>query len=496
MPLLLLHTEPGNALQAEVEIDRVLGDERKPKCASCEARGAFVNEPVSPASKSSDTNSNCNGTSRSGSDSLPQGTRNHHSSSITIDSLLTTPPSVEECKRQRPLVDWHGYFDTRYVSAGGRHGALLRHFRYMMVPWIEAGDCLSRFGVDVMYFAQEHPFIQDVIIELAADQTNLMHHNRDAADRLKDKARIHALDGPARRVADSLLGITDYLRSGPLRWRSCLMYEMGLLSSELAVLSVEEPLQSLCKLHSRFDLASSILLRQHPLTPRSFYSPQGFPPAWDLECPRATYLWSLYHLTITLHFLHGPAQPFTQPLLQDSPHQTLSQFPSAPNSSAQWLAIWQSCQTWRDKRPLPMRPILDIGNIEAGQIDTRADASFPIQLYTNALAIQANINYHMCSLLLLTTKPRLLKLPGHQLFATSQSWHVQTIAGIACTNEFPEQWDPILIAALLFVSGDMTHPSQQNAMRVCFRKIRTATGIALDREVSELESLWAVGRLG
>jgi hypothetical protein len=141
-----------------------------------------------------------------------------------------------------------------------------------------------------------------------------------------------------------------------------------------------------------------------------------------------------------------------------------------------------------------MQPILDIGNIEAGRIDTRADASFPIQLYTNALGMQANIAYHMSSLLLLMGKPRLLKLSGYPLSTTSQSWHVQTIAGIASTNDFAEQWDPITIAALLFTARDMTHPSQQNALRVCFQKIRAGTGIRLDQELSELQALWNVGR--
>lgn len=141
-----------------------------------------------------------------------------------------------------------------------------------------------------------------------------------------------------------------------------------------------------------------------------------------------------------------------------------------------------------------MRPILDIGNIEAGQIDTRADASFPIQLYTNALAIQANVMYHITSLLLLVKKPRLLKLSGYQLYSTSQSWHVQNIAGIACTNDFAEQWDPILIATLLYIARDMTHPSQQNALRTCFQKVKASTGLKLDQELAELQSQWNVGR--
>ncbi|KAG8411666.1 hypothetical protein J3459_016330 [Metarhizium acridum] len=506
-------------------------DERKPRCTSCEARGVtcaypdlqfipksaagdvesgrlrnssyarikFVNEPICPVSKS-DTGSNSGGGGRDirrHSDPQQLGIRDSRPSSITIDSLLTTTtPFIEDRRRGFPLVDWDGYFNTKNVSAGRKKLALLRHFRYNTVPWMEAGDFLSTFGTDIMHLAQEHPPIQSVIVELSANQVALIRQQGDAEDRQKEKTRMQALEGPAKRIADSLSSITEYLRSGPSQWRSHAAHEMGLLSPDSTALSIEEPLRSLCKLHSRFDLASSIILRQRPRTPRSFYSPQGFPPAWDPECPSATYMWSMHHLTITLHLLHDASLPFPQPLLQGSPHQ-LPQPPSAcPGTWAKWLAVWKSCQTWRERRPLTMRPTLDIGSIEAGQMDARADASLPMQLYTHALAVQANAAYHLCSLLLLAGKPRLLKPSGHPPSAASQGWHVQALAGIACTNDFAEQWDPVLVAALLLVARDLTHAAQQDAVRACFRKMTAATGIGLDDEVRELESLWRAGRLG
>ncbi|KID61835.1 Fungal transcriptional regulatory protein, partial [Metarhizium hybridum] len=452
---------------------------------------AFVNEPLSPVSEPSNTDNNGGGFGRH-SDSQQLDVRGSRPSSITIDSLLTTAPFTEDRKRDLPLVDWDGYFATKHVSAGRKHLALLRHFRYTTVPWMEAGDLSSTFGTDIMRLAQEHPPIQSVILDLSANQVALIRQQRDAADGQTQKTRMRALEGPARRIADSLSGITEYLQSGPSQWRSRAAREMGLVGPDTTALSIEEPLRTLCKLHSRFDLASSIILRQRPLTPKSFYSPQGFPPAWNPECPGAAYLWSMHHLTVALHLVHDASLPLPQPLLQDS----MCTPPHSSTWAAKWLAVWTSCQAWRDRRPATMRPALDMGSLEA-EAEASASASLPVQLYTHALAMQANAAYHLCSLLLLAGKPRLLhrRLPGLAA-ASSRGWHVRTLAGMACANDLAEQWDPVLVAGLLLAAREVTHPAQQDAVRACVRRMRAATGIGVgvEGEVAELEALWGAGR--
>ncbi|KAK2595015.1 hypothetical protein QQS21_007269 [Conoideocrella luteorostrata] len=459
----------------------------------------FVNEPLSPVSKSGDKSS------QSGSPALPatqldvRGGGNAYpgsSSSITIDSLLTTTLLNEPRKKERPLVDWDGYFDTDSVSEGRRHAALLRHFRYKMVPWMEAGNPASQFGVDVMFLAQENPEIQAVIIEIASERLGLLRETKESGGpRRRSEMRRHSLQEPVKVLTDSLLATSAYLHCGPLKWRDSASPELQELNSDMSASDIDEPLQTLCKLHSRFDLASSLLLRRAPLTSSSFYAPGANPVAWDTESPTASHNWSLYHLTICLHFIHDPTQSFAHQLLQTSSRNAGPPLSSYPQVSAKWMALWESCQIWRGRRPLPMRPIVDIGNIEAGQIDTQADASFPIQVYTNALAIQSNILYHITSLLLLLNKPRLLKLTGYQASHVSQSWHAQSIAGIACTNDFAEQWDPILVAALLLIARDLTHASQQSALMTCLQKVTAGTGLRLEREVEELQEHWRTGRL-
>jgi hypothetical protein len=110
------------------------------------------------------------------------------------------------------------------------------------------------------------------------------------------------------------------------------------------------------------------------------------------------------------------------------------------------------------------------------------------------MALVANAVYHIISLILLTHKPRLLKsLPGPRS-VTSYIWHAQSIAGIAASNDSPEQWDPILVAGLLTIAREMTHESQQTVILERLAKITATTGIKLDRETEALQAAWNLAR--
>lgn len=144
-----------------------------------------------------------------------------------------------------------------------------------------------------------------------------------------------------------------------------------------------------------------------------------------------------------------------------------------------------------------MQPILDVRSIEASKLDPSHSSSFPIQIYTNVAALQANVVYHLSSILLLARKPRLLKLTStEQQFVTSQGWHAQQIAGAAMSNEFAEQWDPIFIVALLHIAKSMTHPAQQQALVSRFHRIAASTGIPMDEDIDRLQAEWDAVRSG
>ena len=182
-------------------------------------------------------------------------------------------------------------------------------------------------------------------------------------------------------------------------------------------------------------------------------------------------------------------------MARNSPAE-LAGFPSLYQSRllSEWTFLWTDCQKWYSERPTDAQQIVDIRGSEADQIDPGHDSSFPILIYTTPMALAANAVYHTISLLLLTHKPRLLKsLPGPRCF-TSHIWHAQSIAGIATSNDSPDQWDPILVSSLLLIAREMTHEAQQMTLLERLRNISTTTGINLEHEVEKLQSVWNVAR--
>lgn len=225
-------------------------------------------------------------------------------------------------------------------------------------------------------------------------------------------------------------------------------------------------------------MAASISTSTAPATGLSFYLIQQ-PPSFEVKnTSLLTYNWILHHLTACLHYAFEPS--------------STSLSGRAPSD---WHDLWSQVQSWYDSRPVEMQSLVDIGSIERSQIDPLNTASFPIHLYSSAIAVQAAIFYHITALLLVQHKPRLLNIPGRRQHFTSPNWHARAIAGIVTSNEFSEQWDPIVIASLLYIARDITYSAQQNYILDSFETISAVTGISLEDETKQLRSLWATASL-
>lgn len=239
---------------------------------------------------------------------------------------------------------------------------------------------------------------------------------------------------------------------------------------------------------------------QSPVLPfRSFLRRDGSPIHSLLQPPpqshsvHRVYKHILCLLGHCLALIYGGPEAAT-PAAAGSPE--LSAFPSLRQSHflSQWTFLWSDCQKWYNDRPVDAEQIVDIRGGEADKIDPEHCSSFPILIYTTPLALAANAVYHVTSLLLLFHKPRLLKsLPGPRCI-TSHIWHAQSIAGIAASNDSPEQWDPILVASLLLIAREMTHESQQTVLLERIRRITATTGINMDSEIEALKSDWNMAR--
>lgn len=141
--------------------------------------------------------------------------------------------------------------------------------------------------------------------------------------------------------------------------------------------------------------------------------------------------------------------------------------------------------SWFQDRPRKMRPVL-----ESPDEDPHHKQPFPIDVLTSATALQANLVMHMSAVFLLSQKPRLTNATSTFQRLGSRSWHIQKIARMLVGNHFNEQWDPIVIAALLFIAKEMSHASQQEVLLSCFNEILKTTQIPVEKDVSDLRARW------
>lgn len=150
-----------------------------------------------------------------------------------------------------------------------------------------------------------------------------------------------------------------------------------------------------------------------------------------------------------------------------------------------WFELWNRCMSWFQDRPHKMKPVL-----ESSDTGVHHDRPFPIDVFTSVTALQANLVMHMSAVILLSQRPRLTNAPSAFQHLRSRSWHIQKIARMLVGNHFNEQWDPIVIAALLLIAREMSHPSQQEALLSCFNEVSKTTQIPVEKDMADLRTRW------
>lgn len=165
-----------------------------------------------------------------------------------------------------------------------------------------------------------------------------------------------------------------------------------------------------------------------------------------------------------------------------------------PPLSTRWTTLWSENQKWYTDRPVELRQVYEVRGAELSRIDIASQASFPIIVFTTSLALLANAAHHITSLLLLSHRPRLVKSVAGSRSASSSIWHAQSIAGIAESNDSPDNWDPLLIAGLFLAARSMSHESQQAAVLETLHRLEKSTGMNLSGELHAITSDWHIAR--
>jgi hypothetical protein len=201
----------------------------------------------------------------------------------------------------------------------------------------------------------------------------------------------------------------------------------------------------------------------------------------DIDDPLASYDGCLCCLALSLRLIYFELIPMLSGF-----HESSTQ-PVGSHVSRwdRWFELWSRCMSWFQDRPRKMRPVL-----ESPDEDPHDKQPFSIDVFTSATALQANLVMHMSAVFLLSQKPRLTNATSTFQRLGSRSWHIQKIARMLVGNHFNEQWDPIVIAALLFIAKEMSHASQQEALLSCFNEILNTTQIPVEKDVADLRARW------
>lgn len=236
------------------------------------------------------------------------------------------------------------------------------------------------------------------------------------------------------------------------------------------------------------DLAASIIFSQPPQMPFFPTRPNSQPQSVQSIYQRVHFILGQ---TLCLVF-SGRDLPICKP--DGERAEPLEEASQETRLLSRWSYLWTECQEWYKALPPQMQPILEIRGLGAREIGPSIASCFPVLIYTNPIALAAKVAYHITSFVLLNHRPRYLKSLPTPPGVTSATWHSQSIAGIATSNESVAQWDPILIAGLLLISKGVTHKRQQLELLDQLRRITAVTGISLESEIESIRSEFHVSR--
>jgi hypothetical protein len=404
------------------------------------------------------------------------------------------------------------YHDTRLTPSLAQELELVSHFRYHIALWLDNEDPSGFFGVGLLLMARQSRAVMTAVLAVTLRQllvTSEIQATRlrpDVCGYFRQEAESKVLDEPedVHYVVQNMLLLETFLRSRIQDWRNLTQEFLNLSRHRVRTRSVAEDafwglwlrigelrfsrcppfaIEALTQCTS--DVAAAIVTTCQPLTElillrhpgRAVSSPR------DELTVKST---PLLLLAAALSLSYGNSHPESP-----SSSQSISDAPS--DALYHWVELWSDCQTWYRRRSPELCPVFGCKAVEAAQIDPSSGTSFPTELYSSPCALLPNIAYHLACLFLLACKPRTAKPSSidSSRQALSESWHIQVIAGIASKNEFNEQWDPVLIAALIHVGARLTHKSQRDIVLDCLKTATSLTGLIMQEEMQRLKDTWA-----
>lgn len=139
----------------------------------------------------------------------------------------------------------------------------------------------------------------------------------------------------------------------------------------------------------------------------------------DVDDPLTSYDGCLCCLALSVRLIHFELVP----ILSGFHESCLQPVGSHVSRWDRWFELWSKCMSWFQDRPRKMKPV-----VESPDEETRHNQLFPIDLFTSATALQANLVMHMSAVTLLSQRPRLTHAPSASQHLRSRSWHIQSVS--------------------------------------------------------------------
>ncbi|KAL5092442.1 hypothetical protein Trisim1_001695 [Trichoderma cf. simile WF8] len=417
-----------------------------------------------------------------------------NSPAVITEARVNPTSSRKSCLEKVSAYD----FPTNFgLPPGDQEIALLRHFRDNLCPWLDIGGSKSAAGLDIMVLAKSsRPLMSSILwlasehyasvslqseIDFTLDAVTYRQHAREGLELEPDGTSV-------KHIGHGLLTLKELLGSKPRQWTGILA-RSNIYDTTITFVPPEETIDSLFWALLKFDLAASIIGKRSPklsiCTIRDTARRLTSHPGARYDCQA-----SLLRLGECLHMVYGIE--YSPVPIGSNRQESTNPEKQGANFWTRWASLWRECQDWHKHRSMEVQPLLVVDSIEVSSISTPDDPSFPILLFTEPLALVANVTYYITSFLLLSRRPRLSKLWAHSSLVTSMAWHAQSIAGAVISNHHPESWDPVVFAGVLMAGKEMTHESQQTSLLKQLHKMINAVGLDLKSEVEELQSLWII----
>ncbi|EGY16914.1 uncharacterized protein VDAG_08078 [Verticillium dahliae VdLs.17] len=523
--------DPSNKTAASItgappEIRRRSRDEKKPSCGSCQERN--VTCLYKPLTWVADVQ-----TLPAGS---PNGHLGHPARHESSDPPLPTPrrgsspssASVGEAATRKTVARHHGRIHVDNASASysmspgaasarqvftpahvgtphafanttaaqsAERAVILRSFRYDIAPIVDSSAPRSTFAVDVLELAQREDVIVRAIALVVQSRSMFPSLYPPAEMYTSEKERelldeLSTKDAPVAHVGLSLVTLGGFFGRPPSRWPNHMVRHPNIEPSDLFLHSDKEPLKSLVRFQIKIELANSLRtsrpLSEHLLS----WVRRRQSLAASSSSPEDVHTASICHLARCIDLVNSRPSVFPAehlgPLVGQTPDAS-TDFESA------WSAYWAVCTHWYQTRPQDAVPILETTALEAAALTTD-DPGFPVSIYSSPISLQSNTNMHLACLLLLKSRPGLSAAIRPRRPFESRSWHSEKIAGNAVWNTYTEQWDPLIIGALLLIAEEVTHLAQQLAVKECLQRISRDAGVDLQRETASLNGIWQAFR--